>query len=73
MSKAKMGRIYRRANTERIFGSADYYNIVRVENEDGGDEEVLFFTDDELVEARERAAKNDEDGIKPGILRDLFD
>lgn len=73
MTKAKMGRLITVSNTQRKFGSARFYQAVRVEDADGDNERCLLFTEDEIKDAEERATKNKEDLIEAGFLRDLFD
>ena len=57
---SKAGRIVRTFNRDHIFGEADYYNLVRVQDVDG-EYIVLAFTDDGKKGMSERAEKNPED------------
>jgi hypothetical protein len=70
---AKMGRIYRKQNTQRHHRANTHYNFVRVETEDGKTEMLLALTDKELQRAQERAEKNPEDCPQASFLQDMLD
>lgn len=59
-------------NTEKHFAANEKYNYIRIETEDGK-EIPLLFTDKEILRAKERAQKNQEDLPKTNWLRDLLD
>jgi hypothetical protein len=71
--RVKQGRLIRVENTERTFGSADFYIAVQVENADGSDERCLLFTEKEIQAAQERADKNKEDLTNRSFITDLLD
>jgi hypothetical protein len=71
--KVVKGRLITVDNTNRIFGSADSYIAIQVENADGGNERCLLFTDAEIAKAEERAKKNPEDLTEKGFFTNLLD
>jgi hypothetical protein len=71
--RVKQGRLIRVENTERTFGSSDFYIAVQVENADGSNERCLLFTEKELEAAQERADKNKEDLTNRSFITDLLD
>ena len=71
--KVVKGRLITVDNTNRIFGSADSYIAIQVEDADGGNERCLLFTDAEIVKAEERANKNPEDLTEKGFFTNLLD
>ena len=73
MTTIKAGRIIRVENKDRIFGSADFYNAVWIEDANGKNERCLLFTDTEILKAEARSAKNSEDLTKKTYLMNLFD
>jgi hypothetical protein len=71
--KVVKGRLITVDNTDRIFGSADSYIAIQVEDADGGNERCLLFTDAEIAKAEERANKNPEDLTEKGFFTNLLD
>jgi len=71
--KVVKGRLITVDNTNRIFGSADSYIAIQVEDADGGNERCLLFTDAEIAKAEERANKNPEDLTEKGFFTNLLD
>jgi hypothetical protein len=71
--KVVKGRLITVDNTNRIFGSADSYIAIQVEDADGGNERCLLFTDAEIAKAEERAKKNPEDLTEKGFFTNLLD
>jgi hypothetical protein len=71
--KVVKGRLITVDNTDRIFGSADSYIAIQVEDADGGNERCLLFTDAEIAKAEERAKKNPEDLTEKGFFTNLLD
>jgi len=67
----KMGRMFRVWNENRAFGSAESYYACWVEDEKGGNERCILFTEAELKRAVDRANKNREDLTKLNIFNDL--
>ena len=70
---AKMGRLLRVLNQNRKFGSALSYYAVQVEDEKGGHERCLLFTQNEIERAVMRANSNREDLTTKGFFQDLTD
>ena len=63
-----LGKPIRIINKERKFGSANLYTAIQIEHDgaydpkfENGEEEVLLFTEHQILEARERATLNPED------------
>lgn len=73
MARVTKGRLIKVDNTDRKFGSALSYIAVQVEDEDGGNERCILFTEDEIQKAHDRAKKNPEDLTKKGFFTNLFD
>jgi hypothetical protein len=71
--KIKQGRLIRVENKDRIFGSADKYVAVQVEDANGKNERCLLFTENEIKIAQERADKNKEDLTTKSFVTDLLD
>jgi hypothetical protein len=71
--KVVKGRLITVDNTNRIFGSADSYIAIQVEDADGGNERCLLFTDAEIAKAEDRAKKNPEDLTEKGFFTNLLD
>ena len=72
MTKVKLGRMIEVANTERVFGSADSYTMVWMEDRTGDIEEPFLFTELEIQIARERARKNPEDIKSQSFIHNLL-
>ncbi len=60
LKDAKVGKIYKIENKERYNSAAKQYNLILVENPDGNIEK-LFFTNNDLLKAIDRARANQED------------
>jgi len=60
MLKIQPGKFYRIKNSDKKSAASDHYNMIVVENNEGGVEELLF-TDSDLVKATVRTKKNIED------------
>lgn len=73
MARVIRGRLIPVPNTERKFGSADHYQAVWVEDEDGSNECCLLFTDREIQVAKQRAEENKEDLTHKSWLTDATD
>ena len=71
--KIKQGRLIRVENKDRIFGSAETYVAVQVEDANGKNERCLLFTDNEINIAQERAEKNKEDLTSKSFVTNLLD
>ena len=73
MARIVKGRLIEVDNKDRKFGSALSYIAVQVEDEDGGNERCILFTQDEIQVAHDRAKKNKEDLTEKGFFTNLFD
>lgn len=71
--KVVKGRLISVDNTNRIFGSAESYIAIQVEDADGGRERCILFTDAEIAKAEERAKRNPEDLTEKGFFTNLLD
>jgi hypothetical protein len=73
--KVKMGRMILVENTKRPkFSNAKRrYIALQVEAADGGSEECLLFTENEIQLARYRAHKNEEDLTDKSFFTDMMD
>jgi hypothetical protein len=71
--KVVKGRLIPVDNTNRIFGSAESYIAIQVEDADGGRERCILFTDAEIAKAEERAKRNPEDLTEKGFFTNLLD
>jgi hypothetical protein len=60
MLRIQPGKFYRIKNSDKKSAASDHYNMIVVENNEGGVEELLF-TDSDLVKATVRRKKNTED------------
>ena len=60
LAASRAGRVVRTENRDHVFGEADCYNLVEVQDTDGK-YIVLAFTDDGKKNMAERAGKNPED------------
>ena len=67
------GRLFKVLNKDRKFGSSQDYYIMHAEDEDGGNERPLAFTEASLKAAEELAARNPEDVPKKSFITDLLD
>jgi len=71
--KVVKGRLIFVENTKRLFGSAESYIAIQIEDADGGNERCVLFTNSEIAKAEERAKKNPEDLTKKGFITNLLD
>ncbi len=69
----KAGQLVKVENKNPHAAANDSYLAVWVEDEDGGNERCLLFTDIQIKTAQHRANQNKEDLTKKGFLTDLFD
>jgi len=60
MLRIQPGKFYRIKNSDKKSAASNHYNMIVVENNEGGVEELLF-TDSDLVKATVRRKKNNED------------
>jgi len=72
MKAVKLGRRIPVENKDRKFGSANDYQLVWVEDENGKCEEPLLFTANDIDKARERAKNNPEDVKEQSVLWNLL-
>lgn len=75
MAAVILGRLFKVLNTKRpkLTRAAPHYNLLWVEDENGGNERPIMLTDSELKSAEERAKKNPEDIKKRGFLQNILD
>ena len=72
MNAKRLGDLQIVDNKNPHWKAASKYNHLRVQFPNG-EEKSLLFTDKEIQNALDRAAKNPEDILKVSWLRDLFD
>lgn len=73
MANIVKGRLIRVDNTDRKFGASPDYIAIQIEDEDGGNERCILFTEAEIKKAEERAKRNPEDLTEKGFLTNLLD
>lgn len=74
-ARVKAGRLISVFNDKRrkFSNAKKTYHALWIEDEDGGNERCLLFTDNELKRAEYRAKRNPEDCPDKSFLTDLLD